>query len=559
MPALGACQHRAGADAPDAAVAAYLARLEGYGFAGGVSIVRPGAAPFHSTHGLADQEARTRWAADTVFDTGSVTKQFTAAGVLALEADGGLAVSDPIGAYLLNAPADKRAITIHHLLTHTSGMAEAFGGDDERVTREAFLAQAMAAPLLAAPGARYAYSNAGYGVLAAIIEIASGMGVDEFMRQRLFAPAGMGASGYILPAAALARAAQGYEEGVNAQLVSRARALGAEKWNLIGNGGLYSTLEDLARWTAALDGDGVLPAPARAKLFAPHVAVAADYRGSGRALFYGYGWFVWSPAPGRNIAWHLGGNGITNAALRRLDGVSVIYASNVSEFHDPAYPVPAAERMLAGEDVPPPPRVTPRPLEALAGAYAGADGERLVLTAARGFLRAAGEGQGAYHFAAAGAWRDTPELAALNALTHEAVELGRTRQFAALAALFESAPGANEIEAFEAAFWRRRHEAYGAHVRTQVLGSSAAGVRFAGRTVVGIEFERGMAWREYFWTPAHRIGDLGPLDRPPSTRFFPIGGAAFAAVDPATARSTHIRIEDAALYIAGAPAMARIR
>lgn len=332
-------------------ISAYLARLEGFGFSGAVLVARNGSVLVQSPHGFADQTTKRRWQPDTIFDMGSCTKQFTAAAILALETDSKLKISDSIGEHLSGVPANKAGITIHHLLTHTAGLQSEFGGDYDVISRDALVARAMEAPLLRAPGERHAYSNVGYSLLAVIVERASGETIDRFLRERLFRRAGIASIGYRLSPAELGRVARGYRAGEDAHLLERAEATKGEMWNLIGNGGLYSTITDLHRWFLALQSEVVLPASSRRKLFHPHVLVASNYSGS--PLSYGYGWYVWKQSSGKTLIWHLGGNGITNTALRLHvdDHLWVVYGSNVSEFHDPRYPVPAIERMLAGGTV----------------------------------------------------------------------------------------------------------------------------------------------------------------------------------------------------------------
>src|SRR5688572_14197457 len=149
--------------------------------------------------GMADREAGLRATCDTVYDVGSITKQFTAAAILKLEMMGKLRVSDRLGRHVGPVPADKRAITLHQLLTHTSGLVGALGGDYERLSRGGLLARALGSRLRSPPGVEYRYSNAGYSLLAAIVEAASGMGYEEFLARHLFAPAGMTRTGYVLP------------------------------------------------------------------------------------------------------------------------------------------------------------------------------------------------------------------------------------------------------------------------------------------------------------------------------------------------------------------------
>jgi CubicO group peptidase (beta-lactamase class C family) len=246
----------------------------------------------------------------------SMTKQFTAAAILKLEMMGKLEVTDRIATHVGPVPADKREITLHQLLTHTSGLVDALGDDYERQTRGSMLAAALGSELQARPGGRYAYSNAGYSVLAAIVEKASGMGYEEFLAKRLFAPAGMTHTGYVLPdwdrdQVAVEYDRQGRSHGTP---LDHPWASDGPYWNLRGNGGLLSTARDMFRWQRALDGNRVLNRQAKRKLFKPHVLEEP-----GGDSYYGYGWVILQTDRGR-VGWHNGGNGWSYGELTRVLG-----------------------------------------------------------------------------------------------------------------------------------------------------------------------------------------------------------------------------------------------
>ena len=264
--------------------------------------------------GLADRARRTPARCDTVYDVMSMTKQFTAAAILKLEMMGRLAVSDPISAYV-EVPAGKREITVHHLLTHTAGLPGAIGGDYERLSRRRMLREALSSELRSRPGTRYHYSNVGYSVLAAIVEIASGLGYEEFLTEHLFRPAGMTQTGYVLPDWKRRRVAIEYD----ARGRPRGRpfdhpwAADGPYWNLRGNGGMLSTARDMLRWHLALEGDAVLDEASKRRLFHPYVR-----EGPGADTHYGYGWVIdRRPNLGR-FAWHDGGNGWSFGIVTRL-------------------------------------------------------------------------------------------------------------------------------------------------------------------------------------------------------------------------------------------------
>ena len=266
---------------------------------------------------------------DTVYDLMSMTKQFTAAAILKLEMQGRLRVSDPIGRHLGPVPEDKRAMTLQHLLTHTSGLPEALGDDYDPLSREALLEAALHSDLRAPPGRRFHYSNVGYSVLAAIVERTSGMGYEQFLARHLLEPAGMTQTGYRLPAWRRDRVAVEYDRRgrPRGRPFDHPWADDGPYWNLRGNGGLLSTARDMVRWHRALEGEEVLSRRAKRALFRPRVSIpsVAGYEGFRAA----YGWAVSDTDRGR-IATHSGGNGWSYGVVARyLDaGVLVFWISN---------------------------------------------------------------------------------------------------------------------------------------------------------------------------------------------------------------------------------------
>jgi CubicO group peptidase (beta-lactamase class C family) len=310
----------------DRKVARFLDDTLPGGASGTLVAARDGEMVHCAGFGMADREARVAAGCDTVYDVMSMTKQFTAAAILKLEMMGELDVSDPIAKHIGPVPADKRGITLHQLLTHTSGLVDLLGGDYERQTRGDMLAAALESKLRARPGAEYAYSNVGYSVLAAIVEKVSGVGYEEFVAEHLFAPAGMTRTGYALPdwepeQVAVEYGPDGKPRGTP---LDHPWAPDGPYWNLRGNGGLLSTARDMFRWHVALDGNQVLDQHAKRKLFKPHVLEEP-----GGDSYYGYGWVILRGDEGR-VAWHNGGNGSSYGELTRVldEGAMVFWITN---------------------------------------------------------------------------------------------------------------------------------------------------------------------------------------------------------------------------------------
>lgn len=346
--------------APAAAVvAAELgAKLDRYltesGFQGSVLVAKDGEVVLMKGYGLADREKAEPYATDTLVSIGSITKQFTAAAILKLEMEGKLAVEDPIGRFFKDAPQDKKAITLHQLLTHTSGLESDFAGDYEPVGRDEYVKRILAAKLRSKPGAEHFYANSGYSLLAAIVEIAAGQPYETYLQQHLFKPAGMKETGYRVPKWEMRRIPVGYRDGERwGTMLDRAWAEDGPYWALRGNGGIESTLSDLLAWSRALDGNTVLSAAARKKLFTPHVK-----EGPHADSFYGYGWAIFTTPWDTKLVAHNGGNGVFSADFARYvdDGIVVITSASDSQVKAWKFS-PALGRIAHGETVAPePPR-----------------------------------------------------------------------------------------------------------------------------------------------------------------------------------------------------------
>jgi len=299
-------------------------------YEGAVLVAKDGEVLLAKGYGLADREKGRPWTAETYVSVGSITKQFTAAAILKLEAQGKLAVEDKVGKFFKDAPDDKRGITLHQLLTHTSGLASDFAGDYDPVGRDEYVKRIFASKLESAPGTTYAYANSGYSLLAAVVEIVSGKGYETYLHEALLSPAGMKETGYTIPKWDPARTPVGYRDGKRwGTMFEKAWAADGPYWALRGNGGIESTLADLWSWSRALDGDAVLPAAQRKKLFTPWVP-----EGPGAKSTYGYGWAIEQTPWKTTLVSHNGGNGTFSADFRRYvdDRIVVITAAS-----DPAH------------------------------------------------------------------------------------------------------------------------------------------------------------------------------------------------------------------------------
>ncbi|WP_407561484.1 serine hydrolase domain-containing protein [Streptomyces sp. 184] len=331
------------ADPAARAVAKYLDEVWPDDAPGTVVAARGGDRVVCSGRGPADPGTGARARCDTVYDIASMTKQFTAAAVVKLQTEGRLRVTDPLSRYVGGVPADKRGITLHHLLTHTSGLPDSLGDDYDPLSRAGLVSGALAAPLNSPPGERYAYSNTGYSLLAAVVEKASGTGYESYLADHLFAPAGMTGTGYVLPDWDPARIAVEYDRRGRPQgtPLDHPWADDGPYWNLRGNGGMLSTARDMLRWHRALLDDRVLGEQARKLLFKRYVP-----EDGGAASFYGYGWSLLD-LDGAPLATHDGGNDWSAGRVARFldDGTLVFWISNAA-VRAGRWDVPAVDREL---------------------------------------------------------------------------------------------------------------------------------------------------------------------------------------------------------------------
>lgn len=309
---------------------AFLTGLEkNNGFSGAILIMKGDEEILKKGYGYADRENKIPYSPQTISTVGSVTKQFTATAILKLEMMGKLSVSERLDKFFPDAPADKKKITLHQLLTHTAGLVPALGDDYEALTRDAFIKRVMKTPLNASPGERYEYSNVGYSILSAIVEIKSGVNYEQFLQKYLFQPAGMNNTGYVLPSWKKHTLATGYRgKELWGKSNEKTWAADGPYWNLKGNGGILSNVEEMYAWHKALLTDKILNNAAKEKLYGRHVKEGPDAE-----TFYGYGWAIF-PTPRKTwLVTHNGGNGIFFCdVLRFLDEkVVIIYQTNASQ------------------------------------------------------------------------------------------------------------------------------------------------------------------------------------------------------------------------------------
>lgn len=247
-------------------------RVDDNSFMGTVLVARGDQVLLSKGYGFANLEWNVPNTPSTRFRLGSITKQFTAAAIVLLAERGQLAFEDPVKKHWPDAPPAWEAITVFHLLTHTSGIPSFTNYPDymqewkyHESPPEKSLEHVRGKPLDFAPGERMSYNNSGYVLLGLLIERVSGQTYADFLRDNIFEPLGMNDSGYDLNATIIANRAAGYSrspEGVrNAPYVDMTIPHGA--------GALYSTTEDLLKWTRGVFGGKLVSVASLEKMTTP--------------------------------------------------------------------------------------------------------------------------------------------------------------------------------------------------------------------------------------------------------------------------------------------------
>jgi CubicO group peptidase (beta-lactamase class C family) len=289
------------------------------GFAGSVLIARDGKVIFNRGYGMANLEWDIPNTPQTKFRLGSITKQFTAASILLLEEQGKLDVQDLVCKYIADCPKAWEEITIHHLLTHTSGIPNLTAFPDFQKTKalpsplESTIARFKDKPLEFKTGDKFRYSNSGYVLLGGLIERASGKSNEAFLQENIFQPLKMNSTGSDSNSRIIKQRAAGYSRGsdglVNADYIHMSIP--------IGGGNLYSTVEDLYLWDQALYTEKLLSKKSLDAIFTPFKQE------------YGYGWGIGKQFNRKRISHGGGIEGFTTFISRYPhEKVTVIVLSN---------------------------------------------------------------------------------------------------------------------------------------------------------------------------------------------------------------------------------------
>jgi D-alanyl-D-alanine carboxypeptidase len=289
-------------------------------------VIRNGRPVKTAAYGLANLELRTPVTPETVFEIGSLTKQFTAAGILLLAQEDKLSVDDKLGQHLPEIPATWTNVSLRHLLTHTSGIKSYTGLNGfeltKHQTREQFIRQLSPQALEFAPGEKYKYCNSGYNLLGYVIEAVSARSYWESMAENVFRPLGMSSTTDRNPRTVLPNRASGYEQTTNYAYINRDYDL----TDVFSAGAMVSTVGDLAKWDAALDSGSLLTVKSKELWWTPNSL------NDGTTTDYGFGWRMGGSA-GRKTVGHSGSTSGFSASLLRFPEpkLTVIVLTNTDE------------------------------------------------------------------------------------------------------------------------------------------------------------------------------------------------------------------------------------
>jgi len=248
-----------------------------------LAVIKNGEIVLARGYGLANVEHQTPVKPETIFQSGSMGKQFTATAVMMLVEEGKLSLEDKITKFFSDAPETWRNITVRHLLTHTSGMADYPEDFDLRrdYTEDELYARIKPIPLAFQPGEKWSYSNLAYVMLGVLIHKVSGKFYGDFLQERVFQPLGMTTARVISEADIVPNRAAGYRL-VNGQLKNQSWV--SPSLNTTADGALYLTVYDMAKWDAALYTEKLLKRASLEEMWTP---VKLN---NGKTHPYGFGW-----------------------------------------------------------------------------------------------------------------------------------------------------------------------------------------------------------------------------------------------------------------------------
>lgn len=289
-----------------------------------LGIIQNGELKHYQGYGRANLEHAVPVYPHTLFQSGSAGKMFTAAAVMLLVEDQLVTLDDVLSDHFPEAPVPWRTITLRHLLNHTSGLGEDCVDVSRPFTDEAYVAQAYEQALQFAPGRRWHYSNLGYSLLGILVTRVAGIHLGEFLRSRIFEPAGMETACMIDESRIVLHRAAGYEL-VDDQVCNQAPV--SRDANRLGSGSLYLSLEDWTKWDSVVARRALLSAASWDEVFKGGVLSC------GQRYPYGLGWDLATSVDGHPVYGHLGSWQGFVAGFRRYDrhGVTIVALANLAD------------------------------------------------------------------------------------------------------------------------------------------------------------------------------------------------------------------------------------
>ena len=308
-----------------------------------VIVIRDGRVVVRRAYGMADLERGTPATPETDYRLASVSKQFTAMAVMLLTRDGKLRYDQPIRDFLAELPPAAQGVTVRHLLNHTSGLwdYEALipASRTEQLSDDDVLALVASKDSLSTPpGTAYCYSNSGYVLLGMIVARVSGMSYPEFLRTRIFSPLGMQSSvAHVEGVDTVPRRAYGYSPRSGSFVQTDQSVTSAT----LGDGGIYSNVDDLAGWDRALSDATIIDRAALTAATTPPVLTGSVHSE------YGFGWFI-DTYRGEKRWRHTGEtSGFRNAIMRFPERkLTIVILTNRSSGEPSAIAERIADRML---------------------------------------------------------------------------------------------------------------------------------------------------------------------------------------------------------------------
>jgi len=334
------------ADQPDAIdkyVQAEMARQKIPGLA--LLVSRSGRVVRAQGYGLANVELQVPVKPETIFQSGSMGKQFTATAVMMLVEEGKIGLEDPLTKFFPDAPAAWTQVTIRELLSHSAGFTDYPKNFDMRkdYTEAQVLKIVEAIPLAYTPGTRWSYSNLGYLTLGIVIHKVTGEFYGDFLQERIFRPLGMNTTRIISEADIVPNRSAGYRL-VKGELKNQEWV--APTVNTTADGSLYFSIEDLAKWDAALYTDKLLKRSSLEQMW----TVAKLKNGQPNSGDYGFGWFI-EARNGHRIVEHEGAwQGFETDIVRELDDkLTVVVLDNLADSEPKKLVYHVAEMYLSGK------------------------------------------------------------------------------------------------------------------------------------------------------------------------------------------------------------------